>query len=77
MVFLTPTIPIYKVSMEEARWGAVCPDTFAPVLMSEGKCSCRRAKLAHFVGHLPIDQLRRDGPIICNGIHIDAVDVLL
>ncbi len=23
--------------MEEARWGAVCPDTFTAVLMIEGK----------------------------------------
>jgi hypothetical protein len=30
-------MPIYKGSMEKARWGAVCPDMFTPVLMFEGK----------------------------------------
>jgi hypothetical protein len=44
---------IYKVSMEEARCGAVCPGNFVPVLTCEGKCSRLRAKLAHMVGHLP------------------------
>ena len=44
---------IYKLSMEEARWGAVCPDAFAPVFMNGGKCSRLRAKPAHLVGHLP------------------------
>ncbi len=44
---------IYKISMEEARWGAVYPNAFTPVLMIEGKCSRLRAKPAHLVGHLP------------------------
>ncbi len=34
---------IYKMSMEEARWGAVCPNAFTPVLTLRGKCSLRRA----------------------------------
>jgi hypothetical protein len=29
--------PIYKVAMEEASCRAVCPGTFLPVLMIEGK----------------------------------------
>src|ERR1700693_4589009 len=43
-------MPIYKVSMEEARWGAVFPGKFVPVLTFEGKYSGFRAKtgLAHF-----------------------------
>jgi hypothetical protein len=43
-------MPIYKVSMEEARWGAVFPGKFVPVLTFEGKYSGLRAKtgLAHF-----------------------------
>ena len=45
--------PIYKASMEEARWRAVCPGTFTPVLMTLGKCSYLRAKLVYFSGHLP------------------------
>ena len=44
---------IYKVSMEEARWGAVCPDTFLLVLMIHVKCSLFRAKAAQFSRHLP------------------------
>jgi hypothetical protein len=46
-------MPIYKVSMEEARWGAVFPGKFVPVLTFEGKCSGFRAKTAHISGHLP------------------------
>jgi len=42
---------IYNVSMEEARCGAACPDTFLPVLMIGGKCSLflfrAKAGLAH------------------------------
>ncbi len=30
---------MYKVSMEEARWGELCPDTFLPALMIGVKCS--------------------------------------
>src|SRR6266700_5449236 len=30
-------VPIDNVSMEEARWGAVRPGTFVPVLTCEGK----------------------------------------
>jgi hypothetical protein len=41
--------------MEKARWGAVCPEIFIPVLMIEGKCSRLRAKPAHLVGHLPVE----------------------
>src|SRR5258708_2735291 len=37
----------------EARWGAVFPGNFVPVLTFEGKCSRLRAKPAHLVGHLP------------------------
>ncbi len=33
------SMPIYKVSMEESRWGAVCPGTFLQVLMIRVKCS--------------------------------------
>jgi hypothetical protein len=44
---------IYKMSMEEARWGAVYPNAFTPVLMIEGKCSRLRAKPAHVGAHLP------------------------
>jgi hypothetical protein len=39
------------------RWGAVCPGTFIPVLTFEGKCSCWRAKPAHFVGYLPVSSM--------------------
>ncbi len=46
--------PIYKIPMEKARWGAVCPGTFVPVLTLEGKCLRRRAKPAHLGGHLPV-----------------------
>jgi hypothetical protein len=47
-------MPIYKVSMEEARRGAVCPGTFLLVLMFRVKCSHFRAKVAQFFsGHLP------------------------
>ena len=46
-------MPMYKVSMEEARWGAVFPGKFVPVLTFEGKCSGLRAKIAHISGHLP------------------------
>ncbi len=35
---------IYKMSMEEARWGAVGPNAFTPVLTLRGKCSRLRAK---------------------------------
>ncbi len=45
---------IYKVSMEEARWEALCPGTLALLLTIGGKCSCLRAKPAHFSGHLPL-----------------------
>ena len=41
--------PIYKVSMREARWGAVFPDTFTSVLMIGVKCSPFRVKAAHIV----------------------------
>jgi hypothetical protein len=44
---------IYKVSMEEARWRAVFPGNFAPVLKTLGNVSRLRARSAHFVGHLP------------------------
>ncbi len=47
--------------MEEARWGAVFPDTFVPVLMIRGKCLRLRAKPAHLVGHLPARYLKFDG----------------
>jgi len=30
---------MYKVSMEEARWGELCPDMFLPALMIGVKCS--------------------------------------
>jgi hypothetical protein len=44
---------IYKTSMKEVRWRAVSPDTFMAMLKIEGNFSCLRARLAHFVGHLP------------------------
>src|SRR2546421_9467622 len=44
---------IYNFLCCNPRCGAVCPGTFVPVLTCEGKCSCWRAKPAHFVGHLP------------------------
>lgn len=31
---------IYKVLMEDARQGAVCPGSFLPMLIIGGKCSC-------------------------------------
>jgi hypothetical protein len=37
---LWENLPIYKISMEEARWGAVFPDNSTPVFKIEGKCSC-------------------------------------
>ena len=46
--FLFPPL-IYKISMEEARWGAVYPETHRRVLKIEGNCSRLRAKSAHFV----------------------------
>ena len=45
--------PIYSIAMNEARCGAVCHRKFVPVLKIGGKCSCVRAKPAHFPGHLP------------------------
>jgi hypothetical protein len=48
------SVPIYNVSMEEARWEAVCPGTFLPVLMIRINCSPFRAKAAQFSGHLPV-----------------------
>src|SRR6266702_1548254 len=53
-------VPIYKVSMEEARWGAVFPGKFVPVLTFEGKCSGFRAKTAYISGHLPSDDGRHE-----------------
>ena len=50
----TSCLTIYKVSMEEARWGAVCPGTFTSVLIIRVKCSLFRAKAAHMSHHLPI-----------------------
>jgi len=35
--------PIYKVLMEEARWGAACPGIFTPVLTLRVKCSLFRS----------------------------------
>jgi hypothetical protein len=55
-------MPIYKISMEEARCGAVCPGTFMPVLMIGVKCSPFRAKAAHFSGHLPREVTRDHRP---------------
>ena len=46
--------PIYSISMDEARCGGACPGKFVPVLMIGGKCSCFRAKPAHFSGQLPV-----------------------
>jgi hypothetical protein len=43
---------IYKISLEEARSGAVFPGSKASVLTLEGKCSLLRAKAAHSSGHL-------------------------
>src|SRR2546425_6943257 len=37
---------------KSTRWRALFPGTFLPVLMIGGKCSCLRAKAAHFSGHL-------------------------
>ena len=48
------SMPIYKVSMEESRWGAVFPATFLPVLMIRVKCSLFKAKATQFSGHLPV-----------------------
>ncbi len=45
---------MYKVSMEEARWGELCPDTFLPALMIGVKCSRFSTKVAQFSRHLPI-----------------------
>jgi len=49
---------IYNFLCWHPRCGAVFPGTFVPVLMWEGKCSCGRAKPAHFVGHLPEESLK-------------------
>src|SRR5437764_9928598 len=43
----------FQLQEEYTRRGAVCPGTFVPVLMSEGKCLHWRAKSAHLGGHLP------------------------
>ena len=45
---------IYIFREKYTRWGAVFPGNFVPVLTCEGKCSCWRAKPAHFIGHLPL-----------------------
>src|SRR6266496_1431998 len=45
---------IYIFREKYTRWGAVFPGNFVPVLTCEGKCSCWRAKPAHFIGHLPV-----------------------
>jgi RimJ/RimL family protein N-acetyltransferase len=51
---------MYSISMDEARCGGACPGKFVPVLKTLGKCSCFRAKpahfsaVAHFGGLLPV-----------------------
>src|SRR5262249_40055848 len=44
---------IYTFGKPYARWGAVLPEKCVCVLMTEGNCSCLRAKAAHIPGHLP------------------------
>jgi len=46
-------MPIYKMSMGEARCEAAFPGTFLPMLMIRGKCLHFRAKAAQVSGHLP------------------------
>jgi hypothetical protein len=46
-------MPIYQMSMGEARCEAACPSMFLPLLMIGGKCSRLKAKAAHFPEHLP------------------------
>src|SRR6266702_5202606 len=54
---------IYIFREKYTRWGAVFPGNFVPVLTCKGKCSCWRAKPAHFIGHLPV--FCQDGFPIC------------
>src|SRR5438105_3990818 len=44
---------IYTFGRMYTRWGAIFPGTCALMLKIEGKYLYLRAKLAHFVGHLP------------------------
>src|SRR5438105_6678657 len=46
---------IYTFGRMYTRWGAIFPGTCALRLKIEGKYLYLRAKLAHFVGHLPGD----------------------
>src|ERR1700694_1400720 len=50
---LRDTRPIYKVSLEEARYGAAFPGNFVPMFKIGGKCACFRAKMVEISGHLP------------------------
>jgi hypothetical protein len=45
--------PIYKISVKEARWEAVCQEMCGLTLKIKGNFPRLRARPAHFVGHLP------------------------
>jgi len=53
VIFPCDGTPIYKVFVEEARWGAAFPGNVVPMCMIRGKCAGFRAKTVDISGHLP------------------------
>ncbi len=51
MVFPTDVFPTFHADTPDEK--RFVQGTCVPVVTCEGKCSCRRTKSAHFVGHLP------------------------
>ncbi len=71
--------PIYTLRGFYPRCEVVFPSSLVPVLIWEGKCSCRRAKPAHFGCHLPRPKHHCDqGSIVpINALTVALVDFFL